>query len=242
MRFGAAMLPETLKNWYKKIGIEIMIGYGMTENCAISTHLQPEHNKPGSVGIAQPGAEIKIDPETNEILMKGPYVMTGYYEDPIKTAETIKDGWLHTGDQGRMDEDGFLWITGRVKDTFKSAKGQFIVPAKLEKGFEENSDIEQICIVGLGCPQPIALIVPSEIGLEKSKEELKASLNATLKEANKNFENYQKVSTVVIVKDQWGVENNLLTPTLKVKRNVVSSHYQDLLTGWHEDAEAVVFE
>lgn len=239
---GAAMLPETLKNWYKKIGIDIIIGYGMTENCAISTHLQPKHNKPGSVGIAQPGAEIKIDPETQEILMKGPYVMTGYYEDPIKTAETIKDGWLHTGDQGRMDEDGFLWITGRVKDTFKSAKGQFIVPAKLEKGFEDNSDIEQICIVGLGCPQPIALIVPSEIGMAKSQEELKTSLNATLKEANKKFENYQKVSTIVIVKDQWDVENNLLTPTLKVKRNVVSARYQDLLMGWHEDAEAVVFE
>lgn len=239
---GAAMLPETLKNWYKSIGVDIMIGYGMTENCAISTSLMPEDNKPGSVGKAQVGAEIKIEEGTNEILMRGPYMMTGYYKDPEKTAETIKDGWLHTGDQGRMDKDGFLWITGRVKDTFKSAKGQFIVPAKLEKGFEDNSDIEQICIVGLGCPQPIALIVPSEIGLAKSKKDLRASLNTTLKEANKKFENYQRVSTIVIVRDQWGVENNLLTPTLKVKRNVVSQRYQDLLMDWHEDSEAVVFE
>ncbi|RMG76354.1 MAG: AMP-dependent synthetase [Bacteroidetes bacterium] len=239
---GAAPLPESLWQWYNKIGIGITNGYGMTENCGITSYLPPEKHKPGAVGMAHIGTELRIDPETNEILMRAPYMMTGYYKDPDKTKEVLGGGWLHTGDQGYLDEEGYLYITGRVKDTFKTAKGQFIVPAEIEQYFTDNPDIEQICVVGLGCPQPLALIVPSEIGLAKPKETLRESLNATLKKANEKLPNYKRISTVVIVKDQWGVENDLLTPTLKVKRNKVSSRYRDLLNAWHEDHQEVVFE
>ncbi len=239
---GAAPMSEAQKDWYRSIGLYIFEGYGMTENCAISTTLSGKDIKPGSVGQARYGSEIKIDPETNEILFKAPWNMIGYYKSPEKTAETLKDGWLHTGDEGRLDEDGYLYITGRVKDTFKTSKGKFIVPAPIEWEFGHNSDIEQICIVGLGCPQPMALIVPSEMGAAKPKAELKASLEKTLKEVNTKMPNYRKVSTIVITKDVWGVENGLLTPTLKVKRNVMNKRYQDLFMGWHEDAESVVFE
>ena len=239
---GAAPMSEAQKEWYRSIGLYIFEGYGMTENCAISTTLDGKDIRPGSVGTARYGSEVRIAPETNEILYKAPWNMIGYYKDPEKTAETIKDGWLHTGDEGRLDDEGYLYITGRVKDTFKTSKGKFIVPAPIEWEFGHNSDIEQICIVGLGCPQPMALVVPSEMGNTKSKEELKASLEETLKEVNAKMPNYRKVSTIIITKDIWGVENGLLTPTLKVKRNVMNRRYRDLFMAWHEDVDSVVFE
>lgn len=239
---GAAMLSEGLKQWYKKLGVQITNGYGMTENSALCTTLYPWDDKPGSVGKAQPGASIKIDPDTNEIMMRAPYVMKGYYKDPEKTSEVLNDGWLRTGDQGRLDEEGFLYITGRVKDTFKTAKGEFIVPTPMEGVLEQNSDIEQICIVGLGCPQPLAMVVLSEIGLAKSKNDLGKSLDNTLSALNKTLESYQKISTIVVVKEAWSVENGCLTPTLKVKRNKVNQQYQDHLERWHESSETIVWE
>ena len=239
---GAASIPESTKEWYRKLDIPIAEGYGMTENCAIATCLEAGDVRPGSVGLAMPGTKIKIDGETDEIMTKAPYVMKEYYKDASKTAEVISDGWLRTGDQGRIDEDGYLFITGRVKDTFKTSKGQFIVPSPIEWHFGHDANIEQICIVGLGCPQPLALVVPSEIGLSKSTEVLKDSLISTLQTANQKLPGYQKVSTVVVVKDIWGVENGLLTPTLKVKRNEMGRRYNDLLIAWHDDKEPVVFE
>jgi long-subunit acyl-CoA synthetase (AMP-forming) len=239
---GAAPMSETQKAWFRSIGLYIFEGYGMTENCAIATSLDGKDIKPGSVGKPRHGSEIKIDPETNEILYKAPWNMVGYYKDPEKTAETLKNGWLHTGDEGKIDKDGYLFITGRVKDTFKTSKGKFIVPAPIEWEFGHNNDIEQICIVGLGCPQPMALIVPSEIGLAKTKEALKSSLEETLKQVNQKMPNYRKVSTIIITKDIWSVENGLLTPTLKVKRNVMNQRYRDSFLNWHEDKEMVIFE
>lgn len=240
---GAAAIPESLKAWYRNIGIPIIEGYGMTENCAITTALAADQVRPGSVGLPMPGAEVKIDPETSEILMRAPYLMREYYKSPEKTAEVIDtDGWLHTGDQGRLDDEGYLFITGRVKDTFKTAKGKFIVPGPIERKFESNENIEQICLVGLGCPQPLALVVASEIGLAKAQSALQGILSKLLKEINAELPSYQKVSTIVLVKDVWDVSNNLLTPTLKVKRNQINQRYNDLLIGWHEFESDIVWE
>ncbi len=239
---GAAAIPESLKQWYRKIGIPMVEGYGMTENCALCSSLPSGVVLPGSVGKALPGATIKIDSETGEIMMKAPYVMQGYYKDQEKTNEVIQDGWLRTGDQGRLDGSGNLFITGRVKDTFKTGKGKFIIPGPIERRFEENENIEQICVLGLGCPQPVALVVPSEIGMAKDKGDLKTSLDATLAKANAELPNYQKVSTIVVVKDIWDVGNGLLTPTLKVKRNEMNKRYNELLLGWHECDDCVVWE
>lgn len=239
---GAAAIPESLMNWYRKIGIPISEGYGMTENCALTTNLAPGVIRPGSVGKALPNVELKIDEETSEILMSGPFVMKEYYKDPIKTAETITDGWLHTGDQGRIDSEGYLYITGRVKDTFKTGKGQFIVPGPIERKFENSENVEQICLCGLGCPQPLALIVPSEIGNAKPKDQLKQELTELLTSINDTLPSYQKVSTVVLVKDVWDVGNELLTPTLKVKRNKIGDRYNQLLSNWHEKKDTVVWE
>jgi len=239
---GAAVLPDSLAEFYQKIGINITNGYGMTENCAVCTLRLPEDYQPGSVGKAQYGTQIKIDPDTNEILTKSACVMKGYYKDAEKTAETIVDGWLCTGDEGRIDANGHLFITGRLKDTFKTAKGKFVTPVPLEVAFEASEDVEQICVTGLALPQPIALAVLSDIGKAKSKEVIESELVNILKETNAKLPGYKKISTAVVVKDVWSPENGLLTPTLKVKRNKVYDRYKDQLLALHEDAKDVVWE
>jgi long-subunit acyl-CoA synthetase (AMP-forming) len=240
---GAAPLQESLRAWYRKIGILITNGYGMTENCAITTHLEPYMmGKAGSVGIAQPEVELKIDSETSEILMRGPFVMKEYYKQPELTAEVIKDGWLHTGDQGHLDEEGFLFITGRVKDIFKTSKGKYIEPLVLESYFADIIDFEQICVAGLGLPQPILLAVLSEVGLAKPQEEIKAYLKDFLEKVNAQLAGYKKISTLIIVKDTWTVENGLTTPTLKIKRNNVDKMYEGNFSTWHQDEATVIFE
>ena len=240
---GAAPLQESLRAWYRKIGILITNGYGMTENCAITTHLEPYMmGKAGSVGIAQPEVELKIDSETSEILMRGPFVMKEYYKQPELTAEVIKDGWLHTGDQGHLDEEGFLFITGRVKDIFKTSKGKYIEPLVLESYFADIIDFEQICVAGLGLPQPILLAVLSEVGLAKPQEEIKAYFKDFLEKVNAQLAGYKKISTLIIVKDTWTVENGLTTPTLKIKRNNIDKMYEGNYSTWHQDGATVIFE
>ncbi len=239
---GAAPLPEPLKQWFAKLNINIYNGYGMTENCAICTFLEPSVSKPGAVGQPQVGVKLKIHEETGEILVQSPYNMRGYYKEPEKTAEVLKDGWLHTGDQGRIDEDGDLWITGRVKDTFKTTKGKYIIPGPIEWGFGTNTDVEQICLLGLGCDQPIALVNLSENAAKKPKQEVTANLEATRKTINQERPNYQKISTIVVTKEPWTVENGLLTPTLKVKRNVMDQKYKEDLQRWQADNNTVIFE
>ena len=239
---GAAPLPEAVKQWFAKLGIYISNAYGMTENCAVCTLLDPSKSKPGAVGKPQAGVKLKIDEETGEILVDSPYNMRGYYKEPEKTAEVLKDGWLHTGDQGRIDEEGDLWITGRIKDSFKTTKGKYIIPGPIEWDFGTNTDVEQICLLGLGCDQPIALVNLSESGAKKPREEVMANLNATRESINKERPNYQKISTIVVTKEPWTVENGLVTPTLKVKRNVMDQKYKEDLLRWQADDNSVIFE
>ena len=240
---GAAPMLDTQRSWFRSIGIDIFNGYGMTENCAVSTLLNDKvTNKPGSVGIAQPLVELKIDPESSEILMRGPFVMKGYYKQPELTDEVLKDGWLHTGDQGHIDKDGYLFITGRVKDLFKTSKGKYIEPLILESYFADITDFEQICVVGLGLPQPLCLGVLSEVGLAKSNEALETELSKRLEKVNQEVPGYKRIATMIIVKEPWTVENGLTTPTLKIKRNQVDKKYEKNYKAWHDHKASVLFE
>ena len=145
--------------------------------------------------------------------------MDGYFKMPEETKNTIIDGWLHTGDEGEIDKEGFLRITGRVKDIFKTDKGKYVAPSPIEMQFSSNKDIEQICVVGTNLPQPIGLIVLSENGKKKSELEVAASLEKTLHVVNENLDSHEKLSKIVIVKDEWTIDNKMLTPTMKIKRN-----------------------
>ena len=240
---GAAAMQIAQRNWFRKIGVNITIGYGMTENCAITTQLPGSNfTKPGSVGKVQPQVEIKIDDSTEEVLMRGPYMMLGYFNDKIITNNTIKDGWLHTGDKGRIDSDGYLYITGRVKDTFKTSKGEFIDPGKIEAMFGEVDFFDQICVVGLGIPQPIMLVNISEVGKKLEKNDLENKLTEKLNSVNEQSFNYKKVAKIIICKDLWTPENGILTPTMKIKRGNVDKLYQDNYLDWYNNSKKIVWE
>jgi len=238
---GAAPMTAHDKAWWVKLGIPLSEAYGQTESFGYGTYAAVGGIRPSKIGKAHEGFELKIDEATDEILFKLPMVMNGYYQDPEKTAETIRDGWLHTGDAGTLDSDGYLAITGRVKDTFKTEKGEFIVPTKIEDEFSPNSDIEQLCLLGLGMPQPVMVVVPSESGAGKPKAELEKSIEATMLGVNETLPRYTKVSTVVIAKEPFTTENGLLTPTMKVKRFNVHQKYASQLRAYCEHEDNVIW-
>lgn len=239
---GAAPISQATKDWFAALGLPIGEAFGMTENFAFCSFLPDDVAKPGSVGKPHSATKVKIVADTGEIITQAPWTMKGYYKSPSKTAETLVDGWLHTGDKGKLDEEGYLYIIGRVKDTFKTAKGEFIVPSKVEDKFSENNDIEAMCLLGLGMPQPVLIVAPSEIGLNKSPEALVESLKNTLANANEQLENYAKVTTCIITKDALSVEKGTLTPTLKVKRSKVHDLYKDRLPAFCDSKESVIWE
>lgn len=239
---GAAPIAVSLQKWYAKLGIEINQAYGMTEDCILSHFNLPGYNKFGTVGRPLPGVISKLSGE-GEILIKSDCLMKGYYKEPEKTAEMFtEDGFLRTGDIGEFDHDGYLSITGRIKDQFKTDKGKYISPAPIELELLKNGDIDQVCIVGTGIPQPIALVVVSELGKSKSKAILEQSLMGTVKELNPSLESYEKIAKVIIMEEDWSVDNGLLTPTLKVKRNRVEGIHKDRYGQWFESTENVVYE
>ena len=230
---GAAPTPIALINWFVRLGINIQEAYAMTENTCYS-HVSYNNNiNVGSVGQALPFCDVKIS-ERNEILIKHDALMDGYYKDEEETNKTIIDGWLYTGDEGVVDTNGFLTITGRVKDLFKTSKGKYVAPSPIEMKLSANKNIEQVCVVGTEIPQPIAIIVLSERGKNKSKEDLIYSLETTLEVINPKLDSHEKIHNLVVVKKDWTVENKLLTPTMKIKRNVIEKLYNANYKAWHE--------
>ena len=238
---GAAAIPISTLKWYNKLGILIYEAYGMSENSACSHGNYPENVKFGFVGKAMPNTDVQITKE-GEVIMKNECIMEGYYKDPKKTAEVIKNGYLYTGDKGEIDEEGYLKITGRVKDIFKTSKGKYVAPNPIEMKFSKNKNIEQICVVGMNLDQPIALVVLSDSANEIKQNDLKISLTNTLEEINKQIEKHEKIKKVIIVKNQWTTENGVLTPTMKIKRNEIDKIYESNYIEWYESSENIIWE
>jgi len=240
---GAAPIQVTQIEWFRKIGVYITNGYGMTENCAICTQVDGrDFGKMASVGKPQSRVEVKIDNSNGEILMRGPFLMDGYYKRKELTDETLRGGWLHTGDKGFIDEDNYLHITGRVVDSFKTSKGKYIEPLTLEYYFGDIKELEEVCVAGLGMSQPLCLGQLSDIGREMPKEELTNMLTEKFNEINRDLENYKKMSTLIIVKDKWTEENNAIGPTLKIKRGTIDKMYSSNYESWGEDKSNVIWE
>lgn len=239
---GAAPTSDTLKNFFNKLGIPIQEVYAMTENCGGCTLMPADIQKNGTVGKAVPGVKLKIDPENGEILMQAPWLMKGYFEDEVLTSQVIKNNWLHTGDMGRIDAEGFLYIIGRISETFKSSKGKFIAPAPLEWPFAVNPLIEQVCVVGLGLAQPLALVNLSEFAQTLPKDEINKRLENTLIEVNQQVANFEKISSVVILSEPWDVSNGILTPTLKIKRDRLNQLFSQKFDGWSQSKQLVIWD
>jgi long-chain acyl-CoA synthetase len=238
---GAAPTPPALIKWFGSIGIKIQEAYAMTENCCYSHVTLNKKIKVGYVGQPLLETQVKLG-EKNEILIRHDALMTGYYKEPQMSEEAFsKDGFLHTGDEGYIDEDGFLKITGRVKDIFKTTKGKYVAPSPIEMKIAGNSDVEQTCVVGSGLSQPIALITLSEKGRKTSKEEVQNGLREMLANINSSLDAHETLDKAIVLKDEWTVENGLLTPSFKIKRNEIEKRYSSLYEDWYSQKGMVIW-
>jgi long-chain acyl-CoA synthetase len=237
---GAAPISVDLLKWFKKLDILVQEVYGMTENLAYS-HSNFKDAKFGTVGRAWENIETKFS-EEGELLVRHKGLMAGYYKEPELTAKVFtSDGFLKTGDKGELDRDGFFTITGRIKDQFKTDKAKFVDPAPIEMKLLANPDIEQVCVVGMGIPQPIALTILSAAGKQKDKALLEESLKKSIEEINPQLESYERIKAAIVLSEDWTIENGLMTPTLKVKRNEVEKIYQSNYRSWYDLKDLIIW-
>jgi long-chain acyl-CoA synthetase len=245
---GAAPMPPALLEWFKSLGLEIVEAYGMTENFGMSHSNLVGKTRPGYVGPPYPGMEHRIDPDTGEVQCRSPGTMLGYYKEPEKTREVLgADGWLRTGDKGHIDGDDSLKITGRVKDLFKTSKGKYVAPAPIEDKLVNHPKVEACCVAGANQGQPCALIMLSAEAMKEAqdaarREALARSLEEHLEKINAMLDPHEQMDFIAVVKDPWTVEKGFVTPTMKVKRNVIESTYGGLLDGWYARRRAVIWQ
>jgi len=249
---GGAPLSAEIAEFFHACDILILEGYGMTESTAATCINTPDDFVFGTVGRPIPGTEVKIA-EDGELLIKGPGVMRGYYNLPEKTAETLEDGWLHTGDQGSILPSGHVKITGRKKDLIITAGGKNIAPARFQNTLKARSQwVSQVLMHGDKRNFCVALVTINEETVGRwardndvaytdyadlaSKAEVKALVQADVDGVNQELPSYETVKKIHLCPEDWTVENGFLTPSMKVKRAVVEKHYMDVLDGFYEGA------
>lgn len=238
---GAAPLAPATIEFFTRLGLPISQGYGMSENMAYTSIDYPPRKEPGSVGKALPGCETKIT-DDGELLIRHPAVFTGYYKAPDKTAETIEpDGWMHTGDRARIDDEGYIFITGRVKDLFKTDKGKYVSPVPIESKLGKNGLIESLCLIGAGQKQPVMICTTSEAANDLSDEEVAASIEADVLALNETLENHEFIAKTIVSRKQWTIEDGHYTPTMKVRRHFIEELYNDQIPNWYASDNEVIW-
>jgi long-chain acyl-CoA synthetase len=245
---GSAPIPPEVIDWYQSLGLQLLEGYGMTENFAYSHISNFGRARAGYVGEPLPGVEQRISPE-GEIQIKSPGSMVGYYKADELTKEAFTDdGFLKTGDRGEIDSEGRLKITGRVKELFKTSKGKYVAPAPIENLLLANSLLEQSCVSGAGQPQPHALVVLAEQTRNDlaagtiTNETIANGLAALLADINPKLDPHEQLDFLAVAKEPWLVENGLLTPTMKIRRGEIENRYAPMIEGWYEKKKKVVWE
>ena len=244
---GAAPMPSDVLQWYRDLGLDLIEVYGMTENCGVSHATLPGSRQIGSVGLPYELVESRIDPITGEIQMRSAALMQGYYKDPVATADAMTtDGWLRTGDKGRVDTQGFLSITGRVKDIFKTSKGKYVAPAPIEDLLVLHTDIEACAVTGANLDQPLGLVMLSQDAVARcatadAKLALTDSLAHHLEMVNSKLEPHERLGFLVVITTAWTPENGFVTPTLKVKRMRIEEAYASQYANWLGQRKPVVW-
>ena len=245
---GAAPMPVSLLAWYRKLGLPINEGYGLTENLAVSHLTLAGQNQEGSVGPTYPGVDARIDPDTGEIQMRSPALMLGYYKAPELTREAFTpDGWLRTGDKGQIDAQGKLRITGRVKDLFKTSKGKYVAPAPIEDKLVMHDAVEACVVTGANLGQPLGIVMLNAEALGRTTEpsaraEIETSLGQHLQTINDTLDPHEQLKCLVVVTTAWTVENDLVTPTFKVKRNRIEDAYSANYERWESSGQRVIWQ
>lgn len=244
---GSAALQQRLTKTFTAAGIPVMEGYGLTETSPVISVNDMRNNgfRVGTVGKVLNGVEVKIA-EDGEILCKGPNVMIGYYKDEEQTSQALKDGYFHTGDIGEFDSEGFLRITDRKKEMFKTSGGKYVAPQLLENTFKQSLFIEQIMVIGEGEKMPAAFIQPSfdflkdwaikhpDVKLGETNEEIISNpiiikrIQEEIDHYNKKFGNWEQVKRFELTPDIWSIEQGHLTPTMKLKRKIILEKYKNL--------------
>jgi long-subunit acyl-CoA synthetase (AMP-forming) len=243
---GSAPIPAELIAWYRKLGLNLLEGYAMSEDFAYSHLSTPEKSVPGYVGIPYPEVEVRIS-EEGEVLIKSPGQMIGYFKRPDLDAECFTaDGFFRTGDKGERRPDGLLKLTGRVKELFKTAKGKYVAPAPIENRINEHPLVELSCVSGVGQPAAYAMIVLAEDLRPKMKDpavraQVEKDLGQWLDDLNKELSTYEQLQMMVVLPEPWTIENGLLTPTMKLKRSRIEEHVQAKLEGWYSAGKKVVW-
>ena len=243
---GSAALQPRLARIFAAAGMPIMEGYGLTETSPVVS-VSDQNNggfKIGTVGRVIEDVEVKIA-KNGEILVKGPNVMQGYYKDPEKSASVLKNGYFHTGDKGEIDSEGFLKITGRTKEMFKTSGGKYVIPTLLEGQLKQSLFIEQVMVVGENEKMPAAIVQPNFEYIAEWSEKEKLNLGATneeiiasevlinkiqeeLNDCNSHFGKWEQIKRFELTPDVWSIDGGHLTPTMKMKRAVIKKIYQDL--------------
>jgi long-chain acyl-CoA synthetase len=223
---AAAPTPPALIHWWDDLGLTLLEGFGQTEAMGVilSSH---EHRRVGSIGKPIGEVQFKVT-EEGEMAIKADGCTPGYFKQADKTAELIRDGWLYTGDKVRVDEDGFIYITGRVKDYFKTIQGKFVAPPPIESAFAVNPHAEQQCLLGRGFSKTVMVLVLTAEAQNVPEQEVEDSILATIREINEGIEKHARIGAAIISREPWSIENEILTPTLKIKREKVEERFAEL--------------
>ncbi|OSZ74472.1 AMP-binding protein [Hydrogenophaga sp. IBVHS1] len=245
---GAAPMPVALLQWYSKLGLHINEGYGMTENLALSHITEPGKNQQGTVGPVYEGVQQRLDPQTGEVQMLSQALMMGYYKEPEKSRECFTDdGWLKTGDKGSIDGQGLLRITGRVKDLFKTGKGKYVAPAPIEDKLVMHDAVEACVVTGANLGQPLGILMLNADAVARvadagARTELETSLASHLKSINATLDPHEQLQCLVVVTTAWTVDNDIITPTFKVKRNRIEDLYAKNYEAWESSGKKVIWQ
>jgi long-chain acyl-CoA synthetase len=243
---GSAPIPADLIAWYRRLGLELYEGYGMTEDNSYSFSSNEKFGEPGYVGVPMPGVQVRISPE-GEILIKSPGQFSGYYKQPELTAASFtEDGFFRTGDLGERRADGLLKITGRAKELFKTAKGKYVAPAPIENRLLTHPMLELAMVSGVGQPAPYALVVLNETLRPRQRDaavraDVQRQLGALLQQVNSAAADYEQLQMIVVASEPWSIENGCLTPTMKIKRNRIEAVVGPQVQAWYASGAKVVW-
>jgi long-subunit acyl-CoA synthetase (AMP-forming) len=241
---GSAPIPPALIAWYRRLGLNLMEGYAMTEDFAYSHASTAHFAAPGCVGIPMPGVEVRLS-EDGEVLLKSPGQMVGYYKQPELDAEVFTaDGFFRTGDKGERSPEGLLRLTGRVKELFKTSKGKYVAPAPIENMLNAHPMIELSMVSGVGQPSAYAMVVLAEtlrprMGDTVVRLDVEQELARLLKDVNKLLSEYEHLRMLVVVQEPWSIENGYLTPTMKIRRNRIEGAVQERMEHWYASKDPV---